>query len=79
MPRGRSPEAQAPPAFARFGPPSGHTTCLAAGRLPPPPRLKLQPPEPRSPPQGSAERDFRAVARVTRAPPHASTYIRSSS
>lgn len=44
-------------------------TCLAAGRMPPPPRLKLQPPEPQSPPQTNAESDFRAVALVTRAPP----------
>lgn len=46
-----------------------HPTCLAAGRLLPPPRLKLQPPEPHSPPQGNAESGFRDVARVTRAPP----------
>lgn len=46
-----------------------HPTCLAAGRPPPPPRLKLQPPQPQSPPQRNQESGFRAVARVTRAPP----------
>lgn len=58
-----------PNARASGLPPPLHPTCLAAGRLPPPPRLKLQPPEPQSPPPGNAESDFRDVARVTRAPP----------
>ncbi|XP_037065882.1 H/ACA ribonucleoprotein complex non-core subunit NAF1-like [Peromyscus leucopus] len=58
-----------PNARASDLPPPLHPTCLAAGRLPPPPRLKLQPPEPQSPPPGNAESDFRDVARVTRAPP----------
>lgn len=56
--------AASPRPVPRFTP-----TCLAAGRMPPPPRLKLQPPEPQSPPQTNAESDFRAVALVTRAPP----------
>lgn len=56
--------AASPRPVPRFTP-----TCLAAGRMPPPPRLKLQPPEPQSPPQTNVESDFRAVALVTRAPP----------